>query len=99
MVDVSKLAPITFDPIDSAYHRLGGQVWERVRGRVEPEIADYWTLNAQILALFGGVSHRPANLDNAAARLCHTLDGLNCCTLWPVCTGGSRGLNLSRPFC
>ena len=40
-------------------------------------MTDYRALNAQLSALVKDVSHRIANLANAAALLYHTLDGLN----------------------
>ncbi len=39
--------------------------------------ANYQTLNRQLTALVHGVPHRIANLANAAALLCHTMEEIN----------------------
>ena len=46
-------------------------------GLLQPEQADYGTLNAQLSSLVDGVDHSLANLSNAAALLWESLDAIN----------------------
>jgi|GEM_PF-150264 len=46
-------------------------------GLLQPEPADYETLNAQLMSLIEGVPHPLANLSNAAALLWESLGGIN----------------------
>ena len=46
-------------------------------GLLQPEPADYGTVNAQLAALVEGVPHPLSNLSNAAALLWESLGGIN----------------------